>query len=47
MNDIVFLIGMAVFFILGFLAGQSRWWYAVRSVWRNAMIKETTHDDYD
>jgi hypothetical protein len=38
--NIIILIGFTVFFILGFLCGQSRWWYAIRKVWRDAMSKE-------
>lgn len=41
--DIVGYIGFGVFFILGFLLGQSRWWYAIRNMWGHFM----SHDSSD
>lgn len=40
--DAIAFIGFAVFFILGFLVGQSKWWYAVRRIWR-----EVVHQDIE
>lgn len=37
--DIIAFIGFVVFFILGFLAGQSKKWYAIRRTWKEAIRK--------
>lgn len=40
--DIIAFVGFAVFFILGFLAGQSRKWYAIRKTWKSEIRQ---HDE--
>jgi Mg2+/citrate symporter len=43
-SGILFYIGLAVFFILGFIVGQSRTWYAIRKTWNHFT---TTEEDED
>jgi hypothetical protein len=40
-SGLVFYIGMVAFFLLGFFAGQSQAWYAVRKMWNHFV----NHDD--
>ncbi len=44
-SDLVTYIGFCVFFTLGFLAGQSTWWYAIRRIWREAMSHNGLEED--
>jgi len=44
-SGIVAYIGFGVFAILGFLAGQSRWWHTMRKMWGYYFNQETGEDD--
>lgn len=34
-SGILFYVGLVVFFLLGFFAGQSQTWYTVRKMWNH------------
>jgi hypothetical protein len=44
MNIIAF-IGFTVFFILGWMCGQSRWWYTLRQLWAHYMSHDVEEED--